>query len=82
MAYKEKQEDEMGLLALFLDQTEKPEIKNIDLLFRYLSEVQTSLLIKKEQAEQTNDEKLMAYIDGQISGHKLTLTIISAFFEN
>lgn len=82
MAYREKQEDEMGLFALFLDQSEKPEIKNIDLLFRYLNEVHASLLSKKEQAEQSDDEKLVAYTDGQISGHKLTLTIISAFFEN
>lgn len=79
MGVREKLEEE--LTGMYFD-FDPQEIKNLDLLYRYLNEIQNFLFLKKEQAEQAGDEKMLAYIDGQISGYKVALATIHAFFDN
>ena len=57
-------------------------IKNIDLLYRYLSGVHSELLHKKENLSQGATERDIAYLEGQIAGYKIANSIIEAFFDN
>lgn len=61
---------------------EKQQVRNIDLLYRSLNQIHEFLYEKKEQAQMANDEKTVAYINGQIAGFKLATSTIEAFFDN
>lgn len=65
----------------FLEKDPEKKVKNIDLLFRSLNELLLALSLKLEQAEQANDEKMIAYIQGQIAGCKYANSIVDAFFD-
>lgn len=79
---EDDQKDIMDDFKNFLIETDPEKVKNIDLLFKNLYYLQELLFHKKEQAEQTGDEKTLAYIDGQITGYKYALSVVNAFFDN
>lgn len=72
---------EDGLTSLF-DDYKKQEVQNIDLLYRSLNDMYAFLMTKKDQLEQGGTPEEIAYINGQISGYKLTLAVMNAFFDN
>lgn len=61
---------------------QKSEIKNLDLLYKYLNIVYSELMEKKEQLTKDSTDQERLYIEGQIAGFKYAHSVVEAFFDH
>lgn len=79
---EEHVEELVDFLKSNMNDYNQHKTENIDLLYKSMNEVLNLLLIKKEQMEQTGTPEEFAYLNGQIAGYKLVMSVINAFFDH
>lgn len=69
-------------ISSYLNENNPQEIKNIDLLYRSMNDIYSFLIHKRDQLEQNCTPEELAYLNGQIAGYKLVMSVINAFFDH
>jgi hypothetical protein len=82
MSKLEQNPDEISELKGYLNEYNPQEIKNIDLLYRSMNDIYSFLIHKRDQLEQNGTPEELTYLNGQIAGYKLLMSVINAFFDH